>query len=141
MTGSESQRPRPAPSIPFKAGLAAAAFVAPVVVLAGRTGDPWISVLCGLVGGAIAVPVSALIDRHARTTPLATRTYGLGLGLTVMAAGFLLIFLLASDVRAAFYYGGWYAGTAEIAEIWFALRRRHARPAAGTAGPPGAGSR
>jgi hypothetical protein len=140
MAGSESQQRRRAPGLPFKAGLAAAAFVAPVVFFAGRAGDPWISVLCGLVGGAIAVPVSALIDRHARTTPLATRTYGLGLGVAVMAAGFLLIVLLASDVRAAFYYGGWYAGTAEIGEIWFALRRRHARPAAGTAGPPSPGS-
>ena len=47
-----------------------------------------------------------------------------------MAAGFVLILLLGGDIRAAFYFGGWYAGTAELAEIWFALRRRHARTAA-----------
>ena len=131
-----SQRPRRAPSGSFKAGLAAAAFVAPVIFFADRAGDPSISVLCGLVGGAIAVPVSALIDRHARTALGATRTYGLGLGLAVMAAGFVLILLLGGDIRAAFYFGGWYAGTAELTEIWFVLRRRHARRAAGMAEPP-----
>ena len=136
MVDRESQRPRRAPSASFKAGLAAAAFVAPVVFFAGRAGDPSISLLCGLAGGAIAVPVSALIDRHARTGPGATRTYGLGLGLAVMAAGFVLILLLGGDIRAAFYFGGWYAGTAELAEIWFALRRRHARRAAGMAEAP-----
>lgn len=110
--------------------------MAPVIFFADRAGDPSISVLCGLVGGAIAVPVSALIDRHARTALGATRTYGLGLGLAVMAAGFVLILLLGGDIRAAFYFGGWYAGTAELTEIWFVLRRRHARRAAGMAEPP-----
>ena len=53
-----------------------------------------------------------------------------------MVAGFVLVLLLGGDIRAAFYFGGWYAGTAELAEIWFALRRRRARRAAGMAEPP-----
>ena len=111
--------------------------MAPVVFFAGRAGDPSISVLCGLVGAAAGMAVSALIDRHARTMPTVTRSFGLGLGLAVMAGGFVLIVLLGGDVRAAFYYGGWYAGTAELGEIWFHLRRRRARRAADVPQPPG----
>ena len=129
MTGPPTRRSRGTPGVAFKAGLAAAAFAVPVLFFAGRGGDLSVSVACGLVGGAIAVPVGLLIDRQARTRPLAARAYGLQLGLAVMAAGFVLVVLLSGDVRAAFYYGGWYAGTEELAEIWFARRRRHARAA------------